>query len=109
MGATGWSCFCLSAPWSAQSVSEFLCPSQARELFVHLVARHDAPEVGGRRVLGPDLRALRIVAVPGPRLEIAQLFVHAVKLGEQLGNEAGRAAVIGEQVVADAVAARPPQ
>src|ERR1700751_2654948 len=76
---------------------------------MHLVARHDAPEIGGRRVLGPHFRALRIVAVPRPRLEIAGLLVPAVELGEQFGDQAGRAAMIGEEIVADAVAARSPQ
>src|SRR6202035_2406539 len=76
---------------------------------MHLVARHDAPEIGGRRVLGPHFRALRIVAVPRPRLEIAELLVHAVELGEQFGDQAGRAAVIGEEIMADAVAAGSPQ
>src|SRR3954470_6907291 len=45
-------------------------------LFVHLVCRHDTPVVCRRRVLGPDFRLLRPVAVPGPRLEIAELLVH---------------------------------
>src|SRR5580658_4119566 len=76
---------------------------------MHLVARHDAPEIGGRRVLGPDFRALRIVAMPRPWLEIAELLVHAVELGEQFGDQARRAAMIGEEVVPDAVAARSPQ
>src|ERR1700734_3536136 len=76
---------------------------------VHLVAGHDAPEIGGSGVLGPYFRTLRIVAVPRPRLEVAEIFVHAVELGEQLGDETGRAAVISEKVMADAVAARPPQ
>src|SRR5580698_7324255 len=75
---------------------------------MHLIARHDAPEIGGRRVLGPDFRALRIVAVPRPRLEITELLVHAVQLGEQFGDQASRTAMIGEEVVADAVAARSP-
>src|ERR1700680_4867797 len=75
---------------------------------MHLVARHDAPEIGGRGVLGPHFRALRIVAVPRPRLEIAELLVHAVELGEQFGDQAGRAAMIGEEVMADAGGARAP-
>src|ERR1700685_3926460 len=76
---------------------------------MHLVAWHDAPEIGGGRILGPHLRALRIVAVPRPRLEIAELLVHAVELGEQFGDQAGRTAMIGEEVVADAVTAGPPK
>src|SRR5580692_8084229 len=75
---------------------------------MHLVARHDAPEICGRGVLGPHFRTLRIVTMPRPRLEIAKLLVHAVELGEQFGDQAGRAAVIGEKIVADAVAAGPP-
>src|SRR5271154_939692 len=78
-------------------------------LLHHLVARHNAPQIRGRRVLGPYFGALRIVAVPRPRLEIAELLVHAVELGESLDDQAVRRAVIGEQIVADAVAARSPQ
>src|SRR5271154_5907664 len=40
---------------------------------VHLVGRHDTPEIGGRGVFGPHFRPLRIVAMPRPRLEIAEL------------------------------------
>ena len=47
--------------------------------------------------------------MPGPRLEIAELLVHLVELGEQLGDQPVRRAVIGEQIVADAVPARAPQ
>src|ERR1700689_3103951 len=78
-------------------------------LLHHLVARQDAPQIGRRRVLGPHFRALRGVAMPRPRLEIAELLVHPVKLAERLGDQAVRRAVIGEQIMADAVAARPPE
>src|SRR5216683_6534070 len=50
-----------------------------------------------------------MVAVPGTRLEVAELLVHPVELGEGFGDQAGGAAMIGEQVVADAVPARPPE
>src|SRR6266851_10417328 len=50
-----------------------------------------------------------MVAVPGTRLEVAELLVHPVELGEGFGYQAGGTAMIGEQVVADAVPARPPQ
>ena len=59
--------------------------------------------------LGHTFGRLRMVAVPRPRLEIAEFLVHAVELGEQFGDQARRAAMIGEQVVADAVTARSPQ
>src|SRR5271170_2642813 len=45
-------------------------------LFHHLVARHDAPQIGGARVLGPHFRPLRIVTMPRPRLEIAKFLIH---------------------------------
>ena len=47
--------------------------------------------------------------MPGPRLEMAERLVHLVELREQFGDQPVRRAVIGEQVVADAVAARAPQ
>src|ERR1700760_2890721 len=77
--------------------------------FHHFVARHDAPEIGGRRVLHPHFRALRTVAMPRPRLEIAELLVHTVELGEYFGDQAVGRAVIGKQIVADAVPPRSPQ
>src|SRR5262249_49136331 len=43
-----------------------------------------------------------------PRLEITELLVHLIELGEQLGNQPVGRAVIGEEVVTDAVPARPP-
>src|SRR5579872_1120259 len=52
------------------------------DLLEHLVSRHDAPQIRGGRVVGPHLRTLRVIAMPWPRLEIAELLVHPVKLGE---------------------------
>src|SRR5580704_15199469 len=49
------------------------------------------------------------LSMPRPRLEIAKLLVHPVELGEGLGNQAVRRAMIGEQIVPDAVPARSPQ
>src|SRR5437879_13634682 len=49
-----------------------------------------------------------MIAMPWPRLEITKLLVHAVQFGEKLGDQAGRAAMIGEKVVADTVPARAP-
>src|SRR6516164_8344063 len=74
----------------------------------HFIARHDAPEIGGGRILRPHLGTLRTVAMPRPRLEIAEFFVHAVELGEGLGDQAVRRAMVGKQIVADAVPSRPP-
>src|SRR6478736_1935984 len=78
-------------------------------LFMHFLCRHNTPVIRSVRVLGPDLRLLRPVAMPRPRLEMAELFVHLVELREQFGDQPVRRAVIGEQVVADAVAAGAPQ
>src|SRR4051812_1132790 len=78
-------------------------------LFVHLFGRHDTPIIRGARVLLPDLRLLRPVAVPGPWLEMAERLVHLVELREQFGDQPVRCAVIGEQVVPDAVTAGSPQ
>src|SRR5262245_22525937 len=78
-------------------------------LLHHLFGRKDSPQVRSGRILGPHLRLLRPVAVPGARLEIAEFLVHAVELGEQLGDQPVGRAVVGEQVVADAVPPRPPQ
>jgi hypothetical protein len=48
--------------------------------------------------------------VPRARVEITErLVLHLIEFGEQLGNEAIRAAVIGEEIVPDAVPSRPPQ
>ena len=48
--------------------------------------------------------------MPRPRLEVAELLVlHQIELAKQFGDETIRAAVIGKQIVADAVAAGPPQ
>src|SRR5690348_7225706 len=58
--------------------------SSPHHLLHHFVGRHDAPQIRSRRVLFPHFRPLRIVAVPRPRLEIAELLVHAIKLGERL-------------------------
>src|SRR5207248_5464368 len=74
----------------------------------HFVARQNTPQIRVRWILDPDFRALRIVAVPRPRLEIAELLVHAVELGESLGDQPVRRAVISEQIVADAVPPRSP-
>src|SRR5262249_59166637 len=62
-----------------------------------------------RWILRPHLRSLRIVAVPRPRLKITKLLIHAVKLGESLGDQSIRRAMIGEQIVADAVPSWTPQ
>ena len=86
-----------------------MCAALVVRLFVHFVGRHDTPIVRGARVLLPDFRLLRPVAVPGPRLEMAKRFVHLVELREKFGDQPVRRAVVGEQVVADAVSAGTPQ
>ena len=44
-------------------------------LLHHLITGQDAPKIGGRRVLRPYLRPLRIIAMPRARLEVAERFV----------------------------------
>src|ERR1700719_232953 len=67
-----------------------------------------APDVARRR-RAPHFRALRTVAVPQPRIEIAERLVHhLVELGEQLDDLVVGIAVICEDVVARPVAARTP-
>src|SRR5216683_1880263 len=84
-------------------------PSDSTSLH-HLVRRHRAPQVCSFRSLRPGFRALRIVAVPGARIKIAERFIlHLIELGEQLGDQSVRASMISEKVMADAVTARPPQ
>src|SRR5918994_1392590 len=69
------------------------------------VRRHapdDAPVV-------PHLRPLRMVAVPRPRIEVAERLVeHLVELGEQLDDLIVRIAMVGVDVVARPVPPRPP-
>jgi hypothetical protein len=72
---------------------------------MHFVARHDASDIRGSRVLGPHFQSLRIVAAPRSQLEIAKPLVHAVELVEHLGDEIRRAAMVGEKIVADAATA----
>src|SRR5689334_23787434 len=70
----------------------------------HFFRRARAPQVRGRRIFRPHLRPLRVVAMPGARLEIAELFVlHQIEFAKQLGDQSIRAAVIGEQIVPDAM------
>ena len=54
-------------------------------LFHHIIAWLNTPEVGGRGILGPHFRPLRIIAVPWPRLEITKLLVELIEFGEGLG------------------------
>ena len=68
--------------------------------------RRRAPDVAD---LVPHLRHLRTIAVPRPRIEIAELLVeHLVEFGEQLDDLVVRIAVIGVDVVARPVPARAP-
>src|SRR4051794_5231770 len=69
--------------------------------------RH-APDVA--RQTDPDLRPLRSIAMPGTRLEIAELFVgHAVEVMEQLDQMPVGIAMIDRRVVAGAVTHRSPE
>ena len=66
-----------------------------------------APDVGRQRA--PDLGHLRMIAVPRPRLEIAEIFIqHFVELGEHLDDLVIGVAVIGINIVAGAVTAGTP-
>src|SRR6185312_16010931 len=74
------------------------------------VVRMSRPPVVGGGVVAPDLRPLRPVLVPGPRLEIAELLVvHLVEIGEELDRDAVGILVIDRDVVPDQVADRPPE
>ena len=58
----------------------------------------------------PDLRPLRTIAVPGARLEIAELFIdHAIEIVEQLDQVPIGVAVIDGGVVSGAVTDRAPE
>src|SRR6266550_196830 len=95
------------SPQVPRSVLEMRARSESLH---HLLGRHRAPEVRCVRTLRPCLWTLRIVPVPRARIEITQRFVlHLIEFGEQLCNEAIRAAVIGEEIVPDAVPSRSPQ
>src|SRR5689334_1418144 len=70
--------------------------------------RRRAPDVG-RRTRLPDFRALRTVAMPGARLEVAQLLIlHLVELAEQLDHLIIRLAIIDRDVMARPMADRAP-
>src|SRR5262249_20524723 len=67
------------------------------------------PPVIAQRIRPPHLRPLRPVLVPGTRVEIAErLVLHEVHLAEELDPNLIRVAVIDRDVVADDVAAGPP-
>src|SRR5262249_32251728 len=69
--------------------------------------RRRAPDVARHR--HPDLRLLRLVAMPRPRIEVAERLVqHLVEFGEKLDDLVVRVAVIGEDVVTWTVPARSP-
>ena len=94
---------------AAGIAAAFVSFIQAIRSVEEAVRRGDAPEVRGHRVLRPDLRLLRPVAVPRAGLEVAELLVvHPVQLGEELGQVAVGIVVIGEEVMPDAVATRAP-
>src|SRR4029077_176866 len=89
-------------------------PSNARGVASLLRPRHvvrmPGPPIIRRRVVAPDLRPLRAVLVPRPRLEIAELLVvHQVEIGEELDRDAVGVLVIDRDVVSDEVADRTPK
>src|SRR6266446_4577011 len=70
--------------------------------------RRQTPD--GRLAPLPNLWPLRGIAVPGPRIKIAQLLVlELVELDIELDRVLVRIAVIGRDIVARAVAQRAPQ
>src|SRR5262249_1647871 len=82
------------------------------DLMVALLAifrqRRQAPD--GRFGAMPRLRPLRLVAVPGPRIEIAELLIlHLVEFDIELDRVVVRVAVIGRDVVAGAMPHRAPE
>src|SRR5262245_57278820 len=74
------------------------------------IVRHRRQAPDGRLRALPGLRILRRVAVPGPRIEIAErLVLHLVELDIELDRVLVRIAMIGCDVVAGPVPHRPPQ
>src|SRR5579864_1834840 len=78
-----------------------------------LIAADDAlraiAPIIAQRVRPPYFRPLRPVLVPRPRIEIAErLVLHLVHLAEELDAHLIGVAVIDRDIVADDVAARPP-
>src|SRR5688572_9210917 len=70
--------------------------------------RSEAPVVA-QRVLGPDLWILRTVLMPGARIEKAErLVAHLVHLAIEFDTHVVGVSMIGRDVMADDVAARPP-
>src|SRR5262245_9685591 len=103
---------CESAPRAAshrlwQATNERRVPSLLRSRHV---VRVPGPPIIRRRVVAPDLRPLRAVLVPRPRLEIAEILVeHQVDVGEELDRDAVGVLVIDRDVVSAAVADRAPE
>src|ERR1700704_4406527 len=75
----------------------------------HVVRMSRTPIVRGG-VVAPDLRPLRPVLMPWPRLEIAELLVvHLVEIGEELDRDAVGILMIDRDVVPDQVTDRAPE
>src|SRR5262245_28237500 len=93
--------------------SFFITRRGLKFLLHRLVAADDPfrskPPVIAQRIRPPHLRPLWPILVPGPRIEIAERLVfHEVHLAEELDPNLIRVAVIDRNVVADDVAAGPP-
>src|SRR5215211_8801602 len=74
---------------------------------MEIVRRRRAPD--RRLSRRPYFRPLRLVVMPGTRLEISELLVeHLIELAEELDHVVVVVAVVGGDVVAGAVAQRPP-
>src|SRR5262245_53308627 len=92
---------------STESQNERRAPSLLRPR--HVVRVSWSPIVR-RRVVAPDLRPLRAILMPRPRLEIAELLVeHQVDVGEELDGDAVGILVIDRDVVPDEVPDRAPE
>src|SRR3981081_349670 len=75
----------------------------------HVVRMSWSPIVRGG-VVAPDLRPLRPVLMPRPRLEITELLVmHLVEIGEELDRDAVGILMIDRDVVPDQVTDRAPE
>src|SRR5262245_1707183 len=88
--------------------ARLLHAAHRRRKFACLLCRPDAPDVA--RQAHPGLRPLRTVAVPGTRLEIAELLVeHQIHAVVELDQMAIGIVVIDRDVMAGPVADRSPE
>src|SRR5947207_11817535 len=88
--------------------ARLLHPAYCRRKFAGFLGGADAPDVA--RQSHPGLRPLRTIAMPGTRLEIAELFVeHEVHAVIELDQMAIGIVVVDRHVVAGPVPYRSPE